>query len=94
MFTIGDKVTWSSQSNGSTTTKLGIVAAVVPANITPNGPVYRGIDIAAEYTNLTCRYGCSLSRDHVSYLVAVRPRKTEKSSPVLYWPRVNSLRAA
>lgn len=88
MFKIGDKVTWSSQSGGSTTSKTGIVVAIVQLGIDPSRIQFlKGAGIAT----LSRRFDGG-PRQEISYLVAVRPGKTDKSSPVVYWPRVQNLR--
>lgn len=91
VFKIGDKVTWSSQSGGSTTTKSGEVAGIVPPRTYCNWHDLRGCNIDEKYKTLTRRFDGGL-RNHESYIVMVKTGKTDKASPVLYWPRVSSLR--
>lgn len=85
MFKVGDRVTWTSQSQGSTTTKSGEIIAIVPAGSTPHR-----IMLPDKYRNCRCMYD-GMRRDHESYIVAVIPGKTGKASPQLYWPRVSLL---
>lgn len=92
MFKIGDQVTWSSQAGGFTAIKTGEVVGVVPAGVYISAANMRGATIAPVDAALTKRFDGG-KRTHESYLVKLRPGLTEKSTPVLYWPRVNSLRA-
>jgi hypothetical protein len=81
-FNVGDAVTWTSQANGSTRIKTGVVEAVVPPKAYPDREcfpqLYRG-------------RGPGLWRDHVSYVVVV-PGMTSKSGGTSYWPRAAALR--
>ena len=65
MFKIGDQVEWTSQSQGYTKTKRGVVAQVVPAEQRPDKTrfpqLFRGI-------------GCGYGRNHESYVVLVGKR--------------------
>lgn len=72
----GDKVSWTSTSNGSTIKKVGTITRVVEAGLTPN--------------SWDCsEYGGGAPRDHESYVVEVSgPRGGVKQ----YWPRVSALR--
>ncbi|MFM7008256.1 MAG: hypothetical protein ACKO0Z_02790 [Betaproteobacteria bacterium] len=76
---IGVEVEWSSSSNGSTTTKRGVVEDVIKPKTTPTHAQKKEADA----------YG--LPRDHESYLVRV-PTKTGKGKGRLYWPRVSAIR--
>ena len=76
---IGDRVTWSSQSHGNTTTKVGEIIAVVPADSRPD-------DVLPPGFKCNSSYGYGLSRRHESYLVRV-----EGKGHRAYWPRVNKL---
>ena len=94
-FKVGDTVTWTSQSHGSTKTKVGVVIHIVPKKM-------QLIDVidkeALEYYNTSAirdsyyayRYNYAVYRNHESYLVAVS--SSEKGKPKLYWPLVNKLR--
>ena len=75
-FKLGDGVQWTSSSNGSTTAKVGVVEAVIPAGKLPTDDQRREADA----------YG--LPRGHESYMVRV-PGKTSKGK--LYWPLANKL---
>lgn len=86
MFKIGDVVRWKSQAGGYTKTKTGTIAAIIPAGIMP----LKIINQRPDMLNLSRRFD-GLSRAEISYLVSVRSGKTEKSSPVLYWPPVKKL---
>lgn len=81
-FEIGDKVTWESQAQGTTTQKQGTVVKVIPPEGGPGFSDYNGTHIP--------HYGGGLGRDHESYLIEV-PAKG-KGRPHLYWPRVSALR--
>lgn len=76
-FKVGDKVTWTSQAQGSWTTKVGTVVAVVLAGNYPPK--------VAPPTN----YGHP--RDHTSYVAHV-PTKTGKGAGKHYWPKVENLK--
>lgn len=76
---IGDYVTWTSQSAGTTKTKAGPVVAIVPAGANPDAVI--ACDLWADHYVWAGSYG--LPRNHESYLVAVRGK--------LYWPRVSLL---
>lgn len=62
MFKVGDTVEWTSQAQGSTTKKRGVVAEVVEKGKRPNR-----IRFVALYKSS----GCGLGRDHESYVVMV-----------------------
>lgn len=76
---VDDRVHWTSQSGGFTTTKEGVVAAVISAGCTPAGTSRNG-----PYGASLRRLGTSV-RTHTSYLIRVR-RST------YYWPRVKHLK--
>ena len=59
---IGSKVTWTSQANGSTKTKKGVVAEIVAAGQRPS---------RKQYPSLYRSSGVGLPRDHASYVVQV-----------------------
>ena len=77
VFHVGDEVQWNSQSNGRSTTKRGVVVAIVSAGERPKLP-------EGYKCNSTCGYGNP--RNERSYLVAVGNSKR------CYWPRVKNLR--
>lgn len=81
-FNTGDIVTWSSQANGSTKTKSGVIEQVVPAKAYPD---------REKFPQLYRGGGTGLWRDHVSYVVRV-PGKTSKSTGKIYWPRAAALK--
>ena len=62
MFKAGDTVEWSSQAQGSTTTKRGVVAEVVKAGSRPDRTLF---------PTLYKHSGCGWGRDHESYVVMV-----------------------
>ena len=80
-FTLGDTVTWTSQSAGVAKTKIGTVEQVVAPKTYPDRDrflqLYRGP-------------GVGLARDHESYVILV-PGKTGKGAGKIYWPRANVL---
>lgn len=57
-FSVGDRVQWTSQSAGYTSTKIGVVETIIPAGATP------------PKTSKSPQPGAA--RDHVSYLVRVK----------------------
>jgi hypothetical protein len=59
MLKVGDKVTWTSQANGCTRTKVGEVVEMVPASEMPISKVPRST---------------ALPRNHTSYVVRVPKR--------------------
>lgn len=85
MFKIGDQVEWSSQAQGSETTKQGRIVAVVSAGDRPNRD---------NFEDLYKGPGCGFGRDHESYVVRVVAGKTGNAKPKHYWPRVSALRPA
>ena len=77
-FTVGDKVTWTSQAGGVAKTKTGVVVAVLPDMAEPT-----------EYLPLgTVIDGPGWPRRHESYFVQIGRRKH------LFWPRVCHLSLA
>jgi len=80
-FTLGDTVTWTSQSAGFEKAKTGTVEQVLAPKTYPDRErfeqLYRGP-------------GVGLARDHESYVVRV-PGKTAKGAGKLYWPRAKAL---
>jgi hypothetical protein len=85
LITKGTKVSWSSQANGTTIQKVGVVIAVVDPREGLTGAMNR-----AEGPGWSLRYGLPSApgtwRKHESYLIQVGKRKR------LYWPRVKALR--
>lgn len=61
MFTIGDKVKWSSQSSGYTKIKEGIIVAVIAPNQRPNREDFLSLH----------KSGCGWGRHEESYVVKV-----------------------
>jgi hypothetical protein len=72
-FTIGNRVTWESQSAGYSKKKSGVVVAVVPPRQRVNDCIPCGFVLKSVPGK---------SRQHESYLVRVG------TSASLYWPRV------
>ena len=64
-FSLGSKVSWSSQARGSRTTKVGEVVEVVP----PGGHPDR-----EKFPQLHSGAGVGLPRDHESYVVIANRR--------------------
>ena len=79
-FKIGQKVTWTSSSNGSTTAKVGTIEIVVAAEKYPTEAQRKE---AGAYGYV---------RNHESYMVRV-PGKTDRSKGKLYWPIANKLQS-
>ena len=78
-YSIGHRVTWTSQAAGITKTKTGTVVAVVPTKGEPNDA------LAAAGVRGRIKHP-GYPRDHVTYVVRAGGR--------LYWPRVEYLAAA
>lgn len=78
MFKIGDKVQWTSQSGGSSKTKIGMVVKIIKNGSRPSPDEIRYPGRA---------------RYHDSYLVSVKTGKTEKAKEKLYWPIVSKLQS-
>lgn len=99
-FSVGDQVTWTSQSMGVWKEKTGTVVAVVPAGFYLHCPRWSGpqqfkedlrelgIEEPGHFNGR--KIGSSNRRDHESYLVAV-PTPSGRGRPRLYWPRVTDL---
>lgn len=81
-FKLNNKVKWTSSSNGTTKTKVGVIVDVIP----PKGRI-------AETHREFGLEGYGLPRDHESYVVHVAG-KTAKAKGKRYWPLVNKLKAA
>lgn len=77
-FTVGQKVTWTSQSQGNSATKVGYVVLVVP----PGRRVREG-EIGGGFPGGP--------RNHESYIVEVKTSKNLKAKGKRYWPRVSAL---
>ena len=77
MIKIGDTVSWFSGANGTYLEKAGVVVDVVKPGKRP--------DFRSSFPSLK---GCGYSRNHESYVVAVKTAKSQKH----YWPRVSALR--
>lgn len=86
-FKIGDKVEWASQASSYEKRKTGEIVKVVNPGINPR--TLLGAD--EKYSDLRLMFD-GWTRDHESYLVAVRSGKTIKSKMVVYWPRVKNLK--
>ena len=87
-FKVGQQVSWSSSSAGSTVEKVGTVVAVLRPG---ERNVAGAINIAARQLNAHSAYGHGMHRDHESYIVHVAG-KTDRSKGTIYWPRVAALR--
>ena len=79
-FQRGDRVTWSSSANGSTTTKTGVIVEVVPQHRLPTMRDHQGRLVAYN------------TRDEISYIVMVpQVGKRGARHPKYYWPRAEAL---
>lgn len=76
---VGDKVIWSSQSQGSRTAKEGVIVEVVPEEWYPSKDISPKLWESARFTK---------GRNHESYVVRV---KYGNRKPVDYWPLAKSL---
>jgi len=90
MLKFGDEVIWLSQGGGYTSTKIGTVAATVPAGVDPKALHFLKAGDGASWP----RMFDGGPRTELSYLVLVFVEKTSGLSPVLYWPRTRNLRIA
>ena len=77
---LGDKVYWTSQAQGFTKRKEGVIVAVVPMNQDPKDYVPQ--DAGGVFFQLKFPGGF---RDHESYLIRVGKKRT------LYWPLAKNL---
>ena len=91
-FLIGDRVTWTSQSNGTTRVKTGTIVGAVPVGISFNR--FLSTHNALYQYDLAPIDG-KFGRKDISYLVAVSVQTragTIRKRQRLYWPRVKNLR--
>lgn len=79
MLKINDLVHWTSSSSGSTTTKRGVVEAIIKAGKRPTEAQRKEADA----------YGAA--RNHESYLIRVAGKGAKGK---LYWPRASLLKIA
>jgi len=79
-FVVGQHVTWTSQAQGSTVTKLGEIHSIVPAGNTVH-PV--------KYPSLA--KGAGSPRDHESYVVRTYDNPAKQTGLKYYWPLVSKL---
>ena len=86
MFSVNDKVKWTSQSMGNHVKKVGTIVEVVQANSRFNVLPYL-VGHSIMFTNPGWR-------DKVSYLVSVPPKAGSKARPKLYWPIATLLKKA
>jgi hypothetical protein len=92
-FAIGDEVEWDAGGAPGQYVKRGRVAEVVPAHADPLKHLGR---IDERYPEIPFRSGAQKTRGHESYLVLVHRNHTRTGAPLrplLYWPRVKSLRS-
>lgn len=87
---VGDKVTWSSQAGSYTTTKSGVIVAIVPPGVKPPTKHRLAEWVQWGLGSYQCVYD-GFGRKHESYLVAV-PNKSGKGWGKVYWPRVSALK--
>jgi hypothetical protein len=87
LFQIGDQVTWRSQAGGSSTEKTGKIMAIVPSGT----DVWSAVDVMDDPFSFAWRIDrqSRIARRHESYLVSVT---RDSGKPLLYWPRINTLR--
>ena len=78
VFSVGDMLEWASQSNGSTTKKVGRVETIIPPGKRLSEEQRREADASGS------------PRNHISYVVRV-PNKSGLGKGKLYWPRANQL---
>lgn len=83
-FRVGDLVTWTSQSSGSTMTKTGRIVVVLG----PDSDPLWNPECNPKKHAATARYGGGIPRNHESYVVLVEKGRRR----ILYWPRVSQLR--
>ena len=77
-----DTVTWTSQAQGCSKTKTGIVMQVVHPGLMPDRERFKAL-----YTGA----GVGSPRNHESYVVSVDMGKSPGKSIRYYWPRVSAL---
>lgn len=87
-FEVGDRVTWTSQSQGTARTKTGEVISVIEPKVDPKHEVFDLVQTGRHRG----AYGGGWPRNHRSYLVLVPCPNGGR--PVIYWPRVSKLRTA
>ncbi|MBN3186082.1 hypothetical protein GT391_01945 [Pectobacterium brasiliense] len=79
-FKIGDEVLWTSSSNGSTKTKIGVVVELIPAEVSVRKSKFSNYLDASR-----------IPRKEESYIVCVGPKPGSRARPKYYWPRVSAL---
>jgi hypothetical protein len=77
----GDRVAWTSQSQGYTKAKVGRIVAVIPAGRLPERTVFSTL-----YTGA----GVGMARNHESYVVKCDAGDNGGRGG-FYWPRANKL---
>ena len=83
-FRVGDKVKWTSHSQGVWTEKRGEIIEIVPAQ--------RGVRLEQyKHTYNLTSFSKGMPRLHESYVIAVA---SDNGKPKLYWPRANQLEPA
>lgn len=91
-FKRGELVTWTSQANGSTKTKVGVIIEVVKARTVPSK---LGQERQRPFGLLRVWHGQQIGgvRPEVSYVVALLDKngKPSKSQWKRYWPRTSKL---
>lgn len=78
------KVTWTSQAQGYSATKTGVVVEVVAPGNLPDRDRFASLYKGA---------GVGMPRSHKSYVVSVQVGVKQGSSVRYYWPRVSALKA-
>lgn len=88
-FQVGDEVEWSSQAQGSTTTKRGRIVLIVQGGQRA-GDVIGPFRASHATTAIDER---SMDREGESYFVEVGGDGPRGGKPKLYWPLASKLRA-
>jgi altronate dehydratase len=83
-FKVGDTVTWSSSSSGTTSTKKGQVVAIVQKGASPFNKITKKMQ-----RECALAFKCDSVRNHQSYLIRVS--RGEGRKDFIYFPRVSLL---
>jgi len=91
VFSVGDKVKWTSQASGRKTVKIGVVARVVEKH---ESPLYRVAN--REFPRHRLMFdGISIpGGGDIGYFIEVRDGKTPRAKPKLYLPYPSALHSA
>ncbi len=80
---VGTKVRWTSQAQGHTRTKEGVIVDVIPPKQVPSTLKWPPL----------AQSGIGSSRQEVSYVIKVPPPPGSAAMPKIYWPRTAALQA-